>query len=340
MTILITGSTGHLGEALVRLLREEFGADGVRGLDIQASAFTDVVGSIVDAHVCEKAMGGITAVIHTASLHKPHIETHTRQDFVDVNITGTLNLLEAAVKSRTVKAFIFTSTTSSFGDALKPGPGASAATWIDESVRPKPKNIYGITKLAAEDLCQLYYRLYQLPCLVLKVSRFFPEDDDSKEARDFCSTDNSKVNELLYRRADIYDMATAHRIAIDRAPEIGFDRFIISGASPFTQKDLPELYTDAGSKVMSYFPSMKRIYDKNFFKYFENIDRVYSSAYARKKLGWEPVYSFEKALECLDQGKRIGSPLSHQVGIKLYHAMDFRSEETGGSPYPTDISTS
>jgi UDP-glucose 4-epimerase len=41
-------------------------------------------------------MAGVHAVIHTAALHKPHIATYTRQDFVDTNITGTLNLLEEA----------------------------------------------------------------------------------------------------------------------------------------------------------------------------------------------------------------------------------------------------
>lgn len=184
MTILVTGSAGHLGEALVRLLRER--NEPVRGLDILPSPFTDIVGSVVDPSICQDAMKDVTAVLHTASLHKPHVETHRRQDFVDVNITGTLNLLEAAVASKSVKAFVFTSTTSTFGDALRPGPDDTEAVWIEERVQPKPKNIYGVTKLAAEDLCQLFHRLYKLPCIVLKVSRFFPEEDDSKEVRETC----------------------------------------------------------------------------------------------------------------------------------------------------------
>ena len=42
-------------------------------------------------------MAGVQAVFHTATLHKPHVATHSRQDFVATNITGTLNLLEEAV---------------------------------------------------------------------------------------------------------------------------------------------------------------------------------------------------------------------------------------------------
>ena len=69
-------------------------------------------------------MQGITHVLHTATLHKPHVATHEQQQFIDTNITGTLNLLEASVENG-VRSFIFTSTTSTFGDALTPGPEAA-----------------------------------------------------------------------------------------------------------------------------------------------------------------------------------------------------------------------
>ena len=61
-------------------------------------------------------------------------------------------LLEEAVAAR-VESFVYTSTTSVFGDALVPPQGAPAA-WITEEVAPVPKNIYGVTKAAAEDLCE------------------------------------------------------------------------------------------------------------------------------------------------------------------------------------------
>src|SRR4051812_28858805 len=121
MKILVTGSAGHLGEALLRTLRERH-IDAV-GMDVIESPFTDVVGSIVDPAAVEQAMRGVTAVLHAATLHKPHVASHSRQAFVDVNVTGTLNLLEAAVANG-VKSFIYTSTTSTFGDALTPPPGS------------------------------------------------------------------------------------------------------------------------------------------------------------------------------------------------------------------------
>src|SRR5687768_9970420 len=132
MRILVTGSAGHLGEALVRTLRAA--AHEVIALDIVASPHTDVVGSIVDRELVARHMRGVQGVLHAATLHKPHVATHTRQDFVDSNITGTLNLLEEAAANG-VGAFVFTSTTSAFGDALVPPEGEPAA-WITEAAAP------------------------------------------------------------------------------------------------------------------------------------------------------------------------------------------------------------
>src|SRR4051794_25532860 len=137
MRVLVTGSAGHLGEAMMRTL----GGDAI-GLDCLASPHTTVVGSITDAATVARCMEGVTAVIHAATLHKPHVATHNQQAFVDVNIPGTLVLLEAAVRAK-VRAFLFTSTTSTFGDALVP-PADAPAAWITEAVVPVPKNIYGV----------------------------------------------------------------------------------------------------------------------------------------------------------------------------------------------------
>src|SRR6266404_3237468 len=173
MRILITGSAGHLGEALMRTLQNS--QHDAIGLDVKTSPFTQQVGSITDRGFVKECMHGVDAVIHSATLHKPHIATHSRQDFVDTNVTGTLNLLEEAVTTG-VESFIYTSTTSVFGRALTPPEGAPAA-WITEEVAAVPKNIYGVTKVAAESLCELIQHKTGLPCLVLRTSRFFPEED-------------------------------------------------------------------------------------------------------------------------------------------------------------------
>jgi nucleoside-diphosphate-sugar epimerase len=171
-------------------------------------------------------MDGVEVVLHAATLHKPHIAGRGVQEFVDVNVTGTLTLLEEAAAAR-VRAFVFTSTTSTFGRALTP-PAGEPAAWITEDLRPVPKNIYGVTKCAAEDLCELFHRDHGLACLVLKTSRFFPEEDDNDDVRLAYDDGNVKANECLYRRVDLEDVVSAHLCAIERAPSIGFARYIVS----------------------------------------------------------------------------------------------------------------
>jgi UDP-glucose 4-epimerase len=327
MRILVTGSAGHLGEALVRTLRAQGRA--VRGIDLLASTCTDHVGSITDAAFVEACMDGIDAVLHAATLHKPHVATHPRGDFVDTNIGGTLALLEAAQRRR-VRAFVFTSTTSVFGDALAPPPLAPAA-WIDEAVVPQPKNIYGVTKAAAEDLCQLFHRNHGLACVVLRTSRFFPEADDSATARAAFADANLKANELLYRRADLQDIVDAHLLALARAPALGFGRYLVSATSPFTRADLADLQRDPAAAIARHHPDAAALYAQHGWQLPTRIDRVYVNAAARAALGWTPRHDFAHLLACLRDGRDPRSALAQAVGSKGYHAETF-----DGVPYPVD----
>src|SRR5262249_6507342 len=158
MTILVTGSAGHLGEALMRSLRAAGRA--AIGMDLLPSPFTDVIGSIFDRALVKRSLRSVRSVIHSATLHKPPVATHTSQDFAATNISGTLVLLEEASAAE-VEAFVFTSTTSAFGSALTPAPGEPAA-WVTEDVVPIPRNIYGVTKVAAEHLCEMLHRQRRL----------------------------------------------------------------------------------------------------------------------------------------------------------------------------------
>jgi UDP-glucose 4-epimerase len=317
MRILVTGSSGHLGEGLMRVLRAD-GAEVV-GLDILPGAYTDLLGSIVDRALVRRALDGIDAVLHTATLHKPHVGSHTRQDFIDTNITGTLNLLEEAVAAG-VDRFVFTSTTSAFGRALTPKPGEPAA-WITEDVSPVPRNIYGVTKTSAEALCELVHRDHGLPVLILRTSRFFPEADDRDEVRAAYDDANLKANELLYRRVDLEDAVTAHLLALERAPQLGFGRYIISATTPFTPEDLKELRTDAPTVVKRHVPEYAELYDRLGWRMFPTIERVYDNAHARAELGWAPRYDFRHALSRIADGSPGRSELATTVGAKGYHAV-------------------
>ena len=313
--VLVTGSAGHLGEALVRVLRA--GGYEVTGIDVRPSPYTTVVGSVADRDLVRDCVAGAGTVLHAATLHKPHVGSHGKQAFVGTNVTGTLTLLEAAVAAG-VSSFVFTSTTSAFGRALTPGPGEPAA-WITEEVVPRPRNIYGVTKTAAEDLCELVHAEHGLPVVVLRTSRFFPEGDDSDEVRAAYPDGCVKANEYLYRRVDVADVADAHLRAMDRAARIGFGKYVISATTPFTQADLPGLRQDAPAVVRRLFPDYEAEYDRRGWRMFPSIGRVYVNSRARADLGWSPRYDFRAVLEALAAGQDPRSPLAQAIGAKGYH---------------------
>ena len=313
----MTGSSGHLGEALVRVLRGQ--GHEVVGLDLLASPYTTVTGPVTDRAVVRRCLAGVGAVLHAATLHKPHIGSHGRQAFVDTNVSGTLTLLEESVAAG-VGSFVFTSSTSVFGRALTPLPGGPA-TWITEDVTPVPRNIYGVTKAAAEDLCEIIARDHGLPVVVLRVARFFPEDDDRDEVRAAYDGANVKANEYLYRRVDIQDVADAHLLAMAGAPAIGFGRYIISATTPFTPADRAGLGRDAPAVVRRLFPDADAEYARRGWAMFGVIDRVYVNDRARAALGWRPRYDFRTVLDQLKAGQDPRSPLARAVGAKGYHAV-------------------
>jgi UDP-glucose 4-epimerase len=327
MKVLVTGSAGHLGEALVRTL-VSMNYETV-GLDLLPSPFTTHAGSLTDKSFVKQALVGVKVIFHTATLHKPHVATHSMQEFVDTNITGTLCLLEEAVLA-SVESFIYTSTTSVFGDALIP-PAGEPAAWITEEVRPVPKNIYGVTKAAAEDLCQMFNRNVGLPCIVLRTSRFFPEADDNKGIRESYADDNLKANEFLYRRVELEDVVSAHLAAADRAQQIGFGKYIISATTPFSRENLPDLRIDTPAVVRRLVPGYEEEYLRRGWKMIPGIDRVYVNERARQDLGWQPRYNFPQVLARLTAGENWRSPIAQLVGSKGYHSVTFSE-----GPYPVE----
>ena len=325
MTVLVTGSAGHLGEALVRCLRAQHRA--VRGIDIKASPFTDRVGSITDRDFVADVMSGTEAVIHAATLHKPHVATHEAQAFIDTNVTGTQVLLDSALASG-VRAFVHTSTTGAFGLAATPVEDAAAA-WVTETLECRVRNIYGVTKLAAENLCELSARRRGLPVIVLRTARFFPEEDDDAGIRARYTIANAQANELLFRRVDIEDAAAAHLLAIEQAAAIGFGRYVISATTPFTPADVVMLRRDAAAVVLRQFPECAELYAARGWTLFPAIDRVYVNELARHSLGWCPKYDFRQVLDSLRAGRDFRSPLALAIGSKGYHAQVFED-----GPYP------
>ncbi|MGH3322636.1 MAG: hypothetical protein ACRDN9_21165 [Streptosporangiaceae bacterium] len=131
--------------------------------------------------------------------------------------------------------------------------------------------------------------------LILRTSRFFPEPDDRDEARAAYDDANLKVNELLYRRVDLEDVVSAHQCALERAPAIGFGRYIVGATTPFTPDDLALLRTDAPAVVWRLFPECEAVYGRRGWRMPASLERVYVNARGRGELGWSPRYDFQRS---------------------------------------------
>lgn len=272
MRILLTGSSGQLGAEIARQLS---GDHQVIGLDLVPGAWTQQIGSVTDRAAIFALAQGVDAMIHTASLHARHIEEASKQAFIDTNITGILNLLGAAVQCG-IRRFVYTSTTSVYGFALVP---VVQAIWVTEALTPQPRDIYDITKLAAEELCRHFALAQGLPTICLRTSRFFPEPPERV------------ATYRLYRGADVRDVAAAHVLAATNQ-EMQFDLFNISARSPFQESDTPELWRDAPAVLRQRVPDAARLFAERGWSLPQQIDRVYVTAKAEQRLGYQPRYNF------------------------------------------------
>jgi nucleoside-diphosphate-sugar epimerase len=123
-------------------------------------------------------------------------------------------------------------------------------------------------------------------------------EEDCEATRQAYDDQNVKANEYLYRRVDLEDVVSAHLRALERAPSIGFGRYIITATTPFLPDDLSGLRLNAPLVVQRRVPEYEAEYARRGWKMFPGIERVYVNDRARKDLGWRPRYEFSHVLHC------------------------------------------
>jgi nucleoside-diphosphate-sugar epimerase len=259
MRIVLTGSSGRVGRAIFSALA---GRHDVTGIDRSPFSTTHIVGDFADIKLLRSALERADAVIHAAALHAPHVGIVPDAEFQRINVGGTRMLAEAAMAAG-VPRLVFTSTTALYGHAVSAG----SCTFIDEETPPRPKSIYHRTKLEAEQVLAEMAGPH-LAVRVLRMSRSFPEPADVMAAY------------RLHRGVDIRDVADAHLLALTNTGD-DFQRYIISGATPFSACDCNDLASNAASILRQRVPALADAIAHRAWALPATIDRIYSPLQAK-----------------------------------------------------------
>jgi UDP-glucose 4-epimerase len=200
---------------------------------------------------------------------------------VETNVGGTLYVLEAAYAAG-IRRVVYTSTTSVYGAALT--PREQRAVWVTEDLTPEPRDIYDVTKLAAEALCREFAREGRLSVVCLRVCRFFPETPWVMAAH------------RLYRGADVRDIAAAHLLSLTADLTSDFELYNVAGPYAFLPEDCAALWASAPAVIEQRYPGLSAAFTSRGWMLPERIDRVYVSERARARLGYRPQYGIGELL--------------------------------------------
>lgn len=269
---MVTGTSGRVGAAIAEALQ----ADGwfVRGIDRAPGLQTSLLGDLRDPEVRRAALQQSDLLVHAAALHAPHVGRVDDREFRAVNVDATEALLEEADRIG-VRQIVYISSTSVYGHALIP---AGQAVWVDETLEPRPRDIYDETKLAAERLVASA----AAPSVTLRIARCFPEPLPVL------------ATHLLHRAVALDDVATAAvRVAKQHAATGTFN---IAGPYPFSRADCLALHDDAAGLIAAQFPEVASAFRERNWPLPRTLDRVYDSRAATDTLGYSPVHGIHELL--------------------------------------------
>ncbi|EAK0806408.1 SDR family NAD(P)-dependent oxidoreductase [Campylobacter coli] len=179
-TVLVTGADGFIGSHLVEMLYEEslkkesiFSNCKIKALsqynsfnywgwleDIECLNEIEVIcGDIRDPYFCSKIMEEVDIVFHLAALIAIPFSYIAPDSYIDVNVKGTLNICQAALKHK-VKRVIHTSTSEVYGTAIY--------VPIDEKHPLQPQSPYSASKIAADAMAMSFYNAFNLPLVIAR----------------------------------------------------------------------------------------------------------------------------------------------------------------------------
>ncbi|RYX86488.1 NAD(P)-dependent oxidoreductase [bacterium] len=296
MKVLITGAGGNLGRALVPLLVEQGHMPRLMDFRPLDSPHEFVQGDVRNPADVQRAVDGVDAIVHGVALHGIHLRKWTPEDFWAINATGTFNVFEAA-RQASIKRVVLCSTMGVYGHSSASPPNAWG--WVDEDLPLLPGDVYGLTKVACEDMAGYYGRSHGISTVALRLGMFVPEG--SAERYGF---------RLLFGGVDERDVAQAALSSLTFAPKANFDAFNIMADVPFTREDAGAVQTDLISTLERYYPNLASLAEANEWDIQSLVwgRTIWPIHKAKQLLGYAPQFNFAQFLSAVELGDKDYAP--------------------------------
>ncbi len=280
MKLLITGAAGVLGRALTKLVEED-GSYEIRLADMAPieSPHECVRADLSDLEQARRACEGADVVAHCAAVHpwKPY----TSDQYIDWNIKGTYNLLQAATDAGVGKV-VYTSSIAAMG--YDPHPPDEPPITEAHCPNTPVEDLYGVTKHVGEQFCEMLRRTRGLRYVAVRPPAFMPKD----------LSDWRVGVGLLSRYMLAEDVAQGHYRALVSDAASG-EAFILAADTPFRHEDAEELARDAAPVILRYFPEAAPLLE-GLPPGAIKIPFFYSNRKAKEALGFQPRYNFSEWL--------------------------------------------
>ncbi len=255
MRVLITGAGGNLAGGLIELLE---GRHELRLSDVEPMTTPH---DFVQADVRRReqlmpAAQGIDVIVHTPAWHGIHRSSRSESEFWDLNVDGTFNMFQAAVAH-----------------------GVPKVVWMSSASVRSRDNIYGLSKVIGEEVCQFYHRVHGIRCVMLRPGDFTPYRNRKQYGE-----------RLLRGGVDRRDVHQAAALAVDNET-VACEAFPISREDPFGPNEIEAWPNDPAAVLERYVPQARLLVDRYGLDLPEHVNCP-DVAMSKQRLGYQPRYNF------------------------------------------------
>ncbi len=298
--IFITGGAGFIGSGIVRnlldqghdiLVFDDLSFGNRQFIDLPEKRF--IQGNILNKEALENGLLGFAPhqVIHLAAIHFiPYCNEHPFES-ANINITGVINLLDACKKVSTLEKILFASTAAVY-------PIYDAA--ISENVHPAPSDIYGLSKLAGEELFRKFHIESGIATIICRFFNAFGPNETNPhlipaiQEQVLAGKRTIKIGNTAPKRDYIHtrDMANGVRLLLEKF-ENGIEVFNLGRGIEYSVTEVIDAFSKALGEPLQVETDPARV------RKTDRLHLLADTGKLHRYTGWTPEVSLEEGIKTL-----------------------------------------